>query len=229
MKNTFLKKITGLGMLLAFPVLFFGQGYYRVSAEFSVKETYGDSLSRLTIGTLYFDQANRQIIYDIRFPEKEMIVVGDSVVMELKADTVLINPSAPGIIDFSLFNLILKDELSDYGLDDSLYQKASVERQYDLIVTTWLPGERLKGLTGEVQIARKGKLLHAILFKNVAGELIGKQFFRKYDFSFGLPFPQEMVQILSPGEAESYKVTTFSHVRFNEPNDAGIYSFSLVK
>ncbi len=181
------------------------------------------------MGKVYFDKGLRRIVYKAHFPQPETLVISDSVVQKVGADTTISSPASPGIIDFSLFNLILSDELADYGLGDSLYSRASVERVDDMVITTWKPDPVLQGLTGDVQIARKGKLLHAVVFYSANGEVLGRQFFRKYEVSEGLPFPAEIIQVMKKDDVENYIITTFSNIRFNEADTEGHYTTPLAK
>jgi hypothetical protein len=208
------------------PTLLSAQNFFRVSADFSIKETYGDSLSRLTMGRVFFDQNERKIVYRISFPETQTMVMSDTMVQTTQGDSVVTAKSVPRLIDFSLFNLILKDELNNFGMQDSFFRKASVAREGDLIVTTWTPSERLQGLTGQVQIARQGKLIYGLVLYDRDDQVVARRFFRDYDLQTGLPFPKEMIQILE-GETKSYTVTTFSNVRFNEPDSTGSYTLTL--
>ncbi len=105
--------------------------------------------------------------------------------------------------------------------------KAKVEKKNGLIVSTWKPHPRLASVTGDILISRKGKLLHGVVFMNAAGEIVSKQFFRKYDLSKGLPFPTELIQVLYRGKQENYRVTSFRNIQFNAQDTDGYYTYSI--
>jgi len=63
--------------LIIFPIFFYGQIHYRVSADFSIKESNGKEES-LIAGKIYYDLQNDILVYDIFFPEKVDWVVHDT-------------------------------------------------------------------------------------------------------------------------------------------------------
>ena len=153
-----------------------GQVYHRVEADFSIKEAWNDTTSRLVMGKVFFDKNEEKIVYKVDFPEPQMWVVEDSFFHTATQDTLISTPVPPEMLQLSVFNLVLQDELGDYGLTDSLYSKSKVERRNGLIISTWKPHPRLAAVTGDILISRKGKLLYGVVFMNAAGEIVSKQF-----------------------------------------------------
>ena len=187
----------------------------------------GDSVARLTMGKVYYDKHIRKLVYKVKFPEQQIWVMEDSFYHTQTPDTLISMEIPPAMLDMSVFNLVLTDELNNYGLRDSLYFRSSVEKRDGLIISTWKPHPDLVDLIGDILVSRKGKLLHGVVFMDVKGGVKSKQFFRKYDLASGLPFPSEMIQIIYQDEAEIHRVTTFRNIRYNATDEEGHYSYSL--
>jgi len=45
-----------------------GQHYFRMKADFSIKEKFGDGKMALTMGTIYYDRNYKKLVYDVKFP-----------------------------------------------------------------------------------------------------------------------------------------------------------------
>ena len=216
-----------LNGMLALTYSVSAQEYYRVEAEFSIKEALSDSLARLTMGKVYYDKHIRKLIYKVKFPESQVWVMEDSFYHTKTPDTLISLEIPPAMVDMSVFNLVLTDELNNYGLKDSLYFRASVEKRDGMIISTWKPHPDLAHITGDILVSRKGKLLHGVVFLDAQGDVVSKQFFRKYEMSSGLPFPTEIIQILYREDTEIHRVTSFRNIRFNVADEEDHYSYSL--
>ena len=92
-----------------FLLLFFiqnisGQIFTRIEADFSIKEKSSNS-SKLTIGKVYFDKNIRKIVYNISFPEPEIIVINDSLIYRIVNNEIISQKPAFNIVYLSMFNL----------------------------------------------------------------------------------------------------------------------------
>lgn len=208
----------------------YGQHFYRVEADFTIKEKFNDSLSQLTIGRVYFDQNQEKLLYDVNFPAPEIWSFQDTSFFRIlkKNDSVIRKTISPLVIQSSVFNLILSDQLSNYGLSDTLYVKSSTVNQGGMIITTLEPRELYQQYLGQVLISRQGKLLQGVIIMTPGGEIASKQFFRKYDLSGGIPFPQEIIQLgFKDGKQISTRITTFENFQFNADDSRQRYHYQL--
>ncbi len=206
-----------------------GQQFFRVKADFSIKETLANGKSSLTMGTIYFDRTAKRLIYQVKFPEKETLLLTDSSYYRLKDGKVIEQKPAINLLNFSIYNLALSSKMSNFGLENNpAFKLVDVVKEDSLIISTWRPTvEKLKELTGDVLISQKKKQLFGLVFFDKDGKLLSKQFFEGYQNFKGLEFPGSITQINYIGGKEFYKITTFKNVVVNDINENIIYNYSL--
>lgn len=206
-----------------------GQQFFRVKAEFSIKETLADGKSSLTMGTIYFDKTAKRLIYQIKFPKKETLIVTDSFLFHINEGKVIEQKPANNILTFSIYNLALSSKMTNYGLDGNpTFKLMNVEKEDSFVLSTWSPSnEELKAMTGNVLISQKKKQLFGLVFFNKDGKLLSKQFFEEYKNYNGLEFPGQITQINYIDGKEFYKITTFKNVLVNDMNENTIYNFTI--
>jgi hypothetical protein len=216
-----------LGLLLVgFWLPSWGQDFYRISGEFSVKSK-DDSSYSLTRGDFYYDLNHQKLVYNLTFPEKEIWVLSDSMIFRMRADTVFEKTAGASIVEFSIFHLILNNQLQDYGLKNSIYELDKVEKKGDMVVYTWLPPALMSTVLGPVMLSQKDKRLHALIFKNNEDEVLRKQFFRTYANFNGLEFPVEIIDLVYVAGLEIVQKTTYKNIRVNEAGNLQWYNFPI--
>lgn len=202
-----------------------GQQFFRIKAEFSIKERTVDGGSKLTIGTVFYDLNAKRILYDITFPEKGQLLIADSMMTTISNDTV-VNQAKSGIVpEFSIFHLALTGRLNNYGFKDSFFKIETVEQDKGQVITTWVPGAQLEKQIGKVIMSNQNQQLVGIAFFSPDGKLLTKQIFRKYISSQGLSFPSEIIQITYKEEGESKQITTYRNLQLNELENDPFYLF----
>ncbi|MDQ3192436.1 MAG: hypothetical protein M3Q58_12655 [Bacteroidota bacterium] len=220
-------------LLIIFILLFllksgaFCQQFYRITADFSIKENKPDGQSQLIMGKVYYDKIYKKIIYDIVFPEKGILVITDTVIYRIENNKIINKTPTGNLNDFSVFHLTLNGDLTNFGLNNSPYTIGTVEKKENLIITTWLPPEKYKHLLGKTIISQKDKRLFGLVFFTPFEEIIGKQFFKEYKNINGLEFPLEMVQVTLFEKKEFYKITTFKNVVIDEFKNENLYNYKL--
>src|SRR5687768_11112644 len=140
-------------MLLSGPVL--GQQFFRLKADFSIKENLPDGTAVLTMGTVYFDKNARKIVYDISFPKKVVHVLADTMAYEIENGKLVSETKAQNLYQFSIYNLALSSNLHNYGLSNNgIFKLSNVEKEDSLVISTWSPSiKRIAELTGDVLIS----------------------------------------------------------------------------
>jgi len=204
------------------------QDFYRVSGEFSIK-SQGDSLANLTMGSFFYDKNVGQLIYDIDFPQEQTWVFSDSSIFRYQGDSLMDSRTGASVAEFTLFHLCLNNDLRHYGLKNSIYELEKVDKEEDLVISTWLPPGVLSSALGKVLIATKSNRLQGIVFFNAEDEVLRKQFFRDYKNIKGLEFPTELLDIFYTAEGKQYQKTNYSEIRVNETNHPGRYRFTVPK
>ena len=89
----------------------YGQIFSRIEADFSLKEKRIDGSKSLTMGRVYYDKNAGQIVFDIKFPEKMVMVMNDTAMIQIKNNTVVSHNPANGMLYFTVFNLCLNGNL----------------------------------------------------------------------------------------------------------------------
>lgn len=205
----------------------FCQQFYRIKADFSIKENKPDGQSQLIMGKVYYDKIYKKIIYDITFPEKGILVITDTIIYKIENNKVLSKVPTGNLNDFSVFHLSLNGDLTHFGLSNSPYTIGTVEKKENLVITTWNPPAHYNHLLGKTVISQKDKRLYGLVFFTPKEEIIGKQFFREYINLNGLEFPSEMVQVTFFEKKEYYKITTFKNIEIDEFKNENLYNYKL--
>jgi hypothetical protein len=211
------------------PSILYSQQFFRIKAEFSIKSKGIDGSQQLTMGTVYYDKTSKKIVYITKFPEKEIWVSSDTVMYKIADNKVIIRQKIPAIAEFTIFHLSLNGQLADFGLKNSTFKMDKVEKDKDLIITTWLPPDQFKKFIGKIMISNKEKKLQGIIFFNSKGEILTKQFFSKYINVKGFEFPGEIAQISYLNGKEGYEMTTYKNIIINDFKEDHIYNYSIPK
>lgn len=181
----------------------------------------------LTLGKVYYDKTHKKIIYNLVFPENQTWVIADTSFYCVVNNKVKERQTIPPIATFSVFNICLNGELPDYGLKNSSYKPSSVEKEDDMIITTYTPPAKLNKQSGKILLSQKDRKLYGIVILNTEGELLSKQIFRNYVNANGLFFPLEIIQFSYKDGEESYQVSTYKNVIVNETSDDTIYNYII--
>lgn len=221
------KRIIFILFIFLLPKLVFGQQFYRIKADFSIKAKLQDGTSQLTMGTVYYDKTSKKLVYKIKFPEPEIWVTIDTLLYKISNEKIVEKQSVPAMTEFSIFHLSLNGRLPDYGLRNTFYSITKVDKDEDMVITTWEPATGLDKSLGKIMISNKKKRLFGIIFFDSENNTRSKQFFEEYNNYQGLDFPGKIVQISYIGEQENYQITTFKNVIINDVKESDMYNYSL--
>lgn len=196
-------------LLLSFLLSSFLRGesqvFFRIKADFVMKVKTVSGQQQLTVGKVFYDKNQKQIVYDISFPEKEVWIQRDTVLYKLVASKVIGKQPIPGMIDFSIYSLVLNGNLADYGLKKTKFKISKVDKNENNVISTWEPPAELKKYFGDVLLSNVNQQLEGIVFKNSEGEVVSRQFFRNYIKVKGLSFPRELIKE-TDNDYPAYKV-----------------------
>lgn len=202
------------------------QHQYRIKTDFTVKtKVKGKPEGQLIIGSCYYDLNQGRLVYDIRFPEKEIWIIEDTTHWIIRNDTIVDRKSTQIKPELSVLHLSLQQALTHYGLKHSIYQISSVKNEGDLVITTWQPPAKARKKFGNIAISNKNKQLHGVIFYHPKGHVLRKQFFNKYIVINGLPFPSEVIDIVYEEDKEILQQTTYSNPMINERENNHFYNF----
>ena len=205
------------------------QKFYRIKGEYSIKAKAADGKSQLTIGKFYYDKNIKKLVYQNTFPQKETWVSSDTLVYRIIDNNIAAKYASPPIGQFSIFHLVLTNQINNYGLKNSPFTIQKVEKQNDLVITTWLPPKNLAIIFGKVLISNKNNRLFGMVFIDSKDKIIRKQFFDNYQNFRGLEFPMEIVDISYTLNKENYQVTTYKNLEIDDVTEDYIYNFAIPK
>ncbi len=203
------------------------QNHFRIKADFTIKETLSSGEMRLTTGVVSYDKEINKLIYRIEFPEASTVIIQDSVLTSIAADGTSTKSVNYQDNRFSIFAMCLQGKLGDFGLKAMNFSLTDVEKENELVISSYQPPKLLDKFMGEVVISHKKKRLNGVIFFHPDGTLKGKQFFRDYQQIGHLLFPSKMIQVVTKEEQEFYKVTEFSNIVVNEEGANEFYDLSI--
>jgi hypothetical protein len=203
-----------------------GQQYNRIHADFSVKVKTASGGQSLTMGQVFYDRNIKQLIYYVSFPDKTMWVTSDTLVYQIKDNQLVSRTATFSMAEFTVFHLALNSHLQDFGLKNTRYVAQDVQREGDLVITTWAPPEKARQQLGNILVSVKNKQLFGVIFQDPKGVVIRKQFFEDYQVIKGLPFPGRIIEINITNGIESYQVTTYKNAVVDEMENDNRYFYN---
>lgn len=199
----------------------------RIQSDFSVKsKVKGSEGARLVMGTCYYELGSHQIVYEIKFPTREIWIFKDSIQLVVRNDSLIATKPAQMRVELSTLHLGLTQQLAHYGLKNSPFEVESVHKDKNLTITTWKPPSTMGSKLGKVATSAEDKKLQGVVFYHPKGHILRKQFFKSYILVQGYPFPTEVVDIAYEGAKESLQQTTYSNIKINETPSRNLYTYS---
>lgn len=212
--------------LLLLPNILFGQHFFRIEGDFTIKEKI-ENKSQLIIGKFYYDKNIDKIVYNIRFPEPQIYVFKDTLLYQFVSDTLYKISSVPNVNKFTIFYLSLNNSINNYGLEKSIYKLESIEKENDMIISTWVPRKKFNRQLGKIMLSTKNNKLLGIVFFNKDDKIVAKQFFEDYQNFKGLDFPTKIIKIVYVNEKPYYHVTTFENIQINNIKSNFYYDYPI--
>ena len=203
------------------------QHFYRLSADFTIKKKNFDSTFQLVKGTIYYDDVVGKLTFRHTFPEKETYIMIDTNTYHFADGKYLGRSFSMMQPRTSFIALLLKGGASNYGFETSNYVLDKVEEENGLTMATWLPPPTARNVLGKVVVANKDDLLFGVVYHNVEGEILSKQFFEDYTHIDGVDFPTRVTQIFYKDGKESFQVTTYKNIKVDEKGNDALYDFPL--
>lgn len=224
-------KLLAILSFLLLPFMMKGQSdlYYRIKVDFTVKEKSNDGKSGLTMGQIYFDKNKKNIVYNVKFPEKVMWVYNDTVMHVVKGNVKEKKTIIPGFVDYSIFNLTLNNSLKDYGLKKSyIFEQKEVMKDQDMVISVWKPKKEFAKVLGNVKVSVKNNRLYGVIIYNPAGQMIGKQIFTEYMQAGGIEFPAEIISYTYNNNIElSKQLITYKNIKINQRDEDYFYNYTV--
>jgi len=229
-----MKKLLFFILLCSFQVSF-GQEFYRMKADVSIKDKLSTGAYRLTVGKVYYDKPSLKLVYKLNFPQEEIIIIKDTTLHKIGKDGALISSQNVMVMnEFSIFHLSLSGKLADYGINsgksNGIYKVSKVEKEADgRIVTTWSVTEkRLTKILGKIKMANINKRLDAIAFYDIQDKLLSQQFFKDYTNVKGVEFPRQVTQISYNSDgSQNIQQTTYKNITIDADGEDNMYTYPI--
>ena len=198
-----------------------------MEAEFSIKKKNSDGDLMLTMGKVYFDNNLKKIIYNIEFPEPEILLITESFIYKIIDNNTVESIATKGAIGFSIFSLCLNGSLEYYGLKNTPYSLTQMEKDEQMIITTWQPPEQLEKVMGKFMLSQVDKKIQGLISFDPEGNIIGKQFFEEYQTVNGLDIPTKITHFIYMNDKEEHEVTTFKNIKLNNTENENFYNYNI--
>ncbi len=217
-----------IGAFFGTSVLQAQSDFYRFKSDFSIKEkeTAKDQ-GRLVTGSIYYDKNLQKTAFYVRFPEIETWLVRDTFMYCIRADTVALQKVVSPLNEFSIFNLILSQQLSDFGLSRMGYTPGDVQQDGEQVISEWIPPESHKTKAGKLMLAQQNKRLKAVAIRTVDGKDAAKIYFQDYTMQNGLPVPGKIYQMFYLETGEFVRIITIKNIIINQIDEDNNYDFSI--
>jgi hypothetical protein len=214
-------------LLLMLSFSFYGQQYYRIKADLTVKKMNVDSTFQLVKGAFYYDDIVGKLTYQHFFPEKETYIMQDTNVYQFSGDKYLGRSFSIAQPRTSFFALLLHNNTTNYGFETTNYELSQVEEDEGLTIATWLPPKASRDKLGKILIANKDGILYGLIFYNVEEEVLSKQFFEDYSNIDGIDFPTRVTQLFYKDGTEFFQVTTYKNIIIDEKDNNDLYDYPI--
>lgn len=202
-------------------------GNYRLKADFSLKETIANGKYHLFMGTVYYNVNKSQLLYDLKFPMEQKWFVTDDATYMIAGDTLMEKKEIPGFVEQSLFHLALQGDLRNFGLSETFLKMTSVEKDKDMVISTWEPNEENEIFQGKIMTSVQDNKLFGVVYLGADGEVMSKQFYEDYENFDGVLFPGKVVYILNLKGEEHYRIMSFRDIKFNESGNEDLYNYTI--
>jgi len=205
----------------------YSQFAYRMAADILTKTRLPDSTFQVSKGKLFYDQNYKKIIFDFTFPQKEKIVLFDTIMYTFRADTLFSKSINLLIPDQSLFHFILKGKMANYGLDQTNFEMKGFEKKNDMVITTWIPPDFLKKMISKVLVATKNKFLYSVTMIDASGKVMSRQILKNYKLIQGIDIPSEILIATYLEKGSIYQIINMDNIILNEPKNDQKYDRDL--
>ncbi len=201
------------------------QHFYRIESDISIKTKVQGGQGSLTLGRVYYDRTTEKLVFDIQFPEREIWVLKDSLSLTYRNGDLHQKEAVNPFTATTIFHKCLDGNLSDFGLRNTLYRIEKVEKEDNMVITTWNPPSHAPGM-GQIITSTIENNLYGVIIKNPAGDILSRQLYTEYRTVGGLKVPSEITQVIYRNENEVYQVITLGNIIINSLRNENLYNYS---
>lgn len=200
---------------------------YRIEADILTKTRLPDSTFQISKGALHYDKNEKQIIFDFTFPEKEKVVLFDTIMYTFVEDSLKNVRSNFLIPEQSFFHFILSGNLNNYGFDEARFTAQGIDKKKDMVITTWVPPDHIKPILSKILVATKQKRLYSLTLFDGDGEVLNRQILKSYQLIDGVDIPHEVLIATYVENGVMYQVINLNNVLINDEQNNQKYKVKL--
>lgn len=188
----------------------------RVEASYSIKEIDASGAQSLVMGKVFYNLGQRTLVHHHSFPQRQIIVFKDSSAFRLVADSISRTSSSAMTVEFSIYHLILSNEISEFGLRRMGFELVDVTESQGKVLSQWqYPGVK----SGHVVIAQVNGLVDSVIFYDNQGKPLVKQFFKEYKRVGRFSFPSKIYETVVTPFGETKKITAHTEIKIDDYTD----------
>jgi hypothetical protein len=222
-----MQRLLSLVLLIILSVCGHAQFAYRMHANILTQTRLPDSTFQVSKGKINYDINHRKIIFDFSFPEKEKVILFDTLMYRYVNDTLVEETRNYLVPEQSFFHYILTENISNYGYDQTVFKTGGTERQGDLVITTWLAPEQLHEIVTKVLVATRRKQLYSVSILGPDEEVINRQILKNYELIGGIEVPHEILMATYLDRGTTYQIIKLDNVILNEPGNDQKYNHAF--
>ena len=192
----------------------------RIEADYSIKEINTNGKQSLIVGKVFFDKTKKTMTHHQTFPAENLLVFKDTTVFLIINDSVAKSKSSALSIDFSIYNLILNNNITDFGLEKFGFELVDVEDREGKVVSKWRNASASAGI---VAITQEAGRVDGVIFYDPNGKPLMKQYFNDYEKFGRIYFPTKIFEIISTPFGENKKITTHRNIKVDDFEDEAYY------
>ena len=218
-------KLLSFSVLLLFSLLLQGQGFYRFSSDYTIKEVDTLNQEKISIGRLYLDETQKTLNFFQDFPTETSYKIKDSTLTVQTEDSSYSSSTLHSIYDQTIYHLIITSSLSDYGLTNKGFKIGHVKRiDSNLVVSEYIANNDDQ-LTNEIHLGKgsNGELLFMLVYDVEGNELL-EVYFSDYDVVQGLKVPKTIKQIQHVDQKSVWRSIRLYNIEINEETHIDKYS-----
>lgn len=217
----FMQKFSLTLVFLFLSILVCGQDLgNRIEADYTIKEIAHDGGKSLIIGKVFYDINSQTLLHRQSFPEERLIIFKDTSAYQVKGDSIFRTSSSSMTVQFSIYHLVLSNEITDFGLVNMGFELVNVDDQQGKVVSKWkYPGAS----SGYVAITQDQGLVDGVLFYNEKGEAVVKQYFKEYVSAGRFSFPGKIYEFINSPGGGSKKITVHNNIKVDDFEDESEY------
>lgn len=205
----------------------FGQDFFRISADVSIKTKGFDGKMMLVVGKVYYDKNEKKTVYAMRFPYKEYWVQQDTILYKIVNDTVKSTSNVSVMDGSNLYQILLNQKLGDFGLGQGMFDVIDIWESGDLVITTLKPKPPADQVLSKIVLENSNTFITKITVFDKKDQPVMIQSFTKYENIKGLNIPLEMVKVMINNNQTSTELMKLSNIKLNDFENNSFYNYPI--